>query len=170
MPLPGPLYPPASASQGATPAKDYRIRPLKRGDREALFSLLASDGWVVPAGEQETVLSWVVQHPETESFVAHHAASYGHVLGVLTMSHRPQLRLGGRLASIDVFVVSAAYRGKGVGSDLLAQAMRRAQALGCKRVELRLPGTREERHDFFEAHGFSDCGDALYVRRVDPLR
>src|SRR5215470_12948331 len=100
-------------------AKDYRIRPLKRGDKDVLFKLLAADGWIVPASEQETVLSWVVQHPEIESFVAHHAISYGSVFAVLTMSHRPQLRLGGRLASIDLFAVESGYRGNGVGTDLL---------------------------------------------------
>ena len=152
------------------PGKEYRIRSLRRGDRELLFRLLASEGWVVAEGEQETVLSWVVQHPEMETFVAHHAASYGSVFAVLTLSHRPQLRLGGRLGCIDLFAVEEAERGKGVGSDLLAQAMRRAEALGCRRIELRLPGPRDDRHDFFEAHGFTCTGDQLYVRRLNPLR
>ncbi|HEX9603102.1 MAG TPA: GNAT family N-acetyltransferase [Myxococcales bacterium] len=163
MPLPVLTRPPP------IPGKDYRIRPLRRGDKDTLFKLLAADGWVVPASDQENVLSWVVQHPEMESFVAHHAASYGSVFAVLTLSHRPQLRLGGRVACIDLFAVDAGQRGKGVGSDLLAQAMRRAEALGCKRMELRLPGTRDDRHDFFEEHGFSLGGEALYVRRLDPL-
>src|SRR5437763_7414955 len=113
-----------------TPAKDYRIRPVNPGDKDAVFRLLAADGWTVPASEQETVLSWVVQHPEIESFVAHHAVSYGSVFAVLTLSHRPQLRLGGRIACIDLFAVEAGQRGKGVGGDLLAEAMRRAEALG----------------------------------------
>jgi len=150
-------------------AKDYRIRPLKRGDKDVLFKLLAADGWIVPSSEQETVLSWVVQHPEIESFVAHHAISYGSVFAVLSLSHRPQLRLGGRVGYIDLFAVDVGYRGNGVGSDLLAQALRRAEALGCKRFELRLPGSRDYRHEFFEEHGFSPSGDALYVRRLNPL-
>jgi GNAT superfamily N-acetyltransferase len=164
MPLPVPSRPPP------IPGKDYRIRPLKRGDRDALFRLLAADGWIVPLADQETVLSWVVQHPEMESFVAHHAVSYGSVFAVLTLSHRPVLRLGGRLGTIDLFAVDEAERGKGVGTDLLAQAMRRAEALGCRRIELRLPGKRDDRHDFFEAHGFTSTGDSLYVRRLNPLR
>jgi len=93
MPMPVVSRPPPA------PGKDYRIRPLKRGDKEPLFRLLADDGWVVPGSEQETVLSWVVQHPEMESFVAHHATSYGSVFAVLTLSHRPQLRLGGQSRS-----------------------------------------------------------------------
>jgi len=54
MPLPVVSRPPPA------PGKDYRIRPLKRGDKEPLFRLLADDGWVVPRSDQETVLSWVV--------------------------------------------------------------------------------------------------------------
>ena len=38
MPLPG-----TPQTQNA-PAKDYRIRPLKRGDKDAVFRLLAADG------------------------------------------------------------------------------------------------------------------------------
>jgi GNAT superfamily N-acetyltransferase len=163
MPLPVPSRP------SPIPGKDYRIRPLKRGDRDVLFRLLAADGWIVPLSEQETVLSWVVQHPEMESFVAHHSFSYAAVFAVLTMSHRPSLRLGGRLATIDLFAVEEGERGKGVGTDLLAQAVRRAEELGCRRIELRLPGDRDDRHDFFEAHGFTSTGDYLYVRRLNPL-
>ena len=164
MPLPVPSRP------SPIPGKDYRIRPLKRGDRDAVFRLLAADGWIVPFTDQDSVLSWVVEHPEMETFVAHHAASYGSVFAVLTLSHRPQLRLGGRLGCIDLFAVEEAERGKGVGTDLLAQALRRAEALGCRRVELRLPGARDHRHEFFEAQGFTCTGDELYVRRLNPLR
>src|SRR3954470_1227263 len=93
------------------PGKEYRIRALRRGDRDVLFRLLASEGWVVGEGEQETVLSWVVQHPEMESLVAHEAACFTRVSGIITMSHRPQLGLGGRVATIVLFVVGEPYRG-----------------------------------------------------------
>ncbi|HYY52920.1 MAG TPA: GNAT family N-acetyltransferase, partial [Myxococcales bacterium] len=116
---PSPLSSPARSS-GPPPStsNEWRIRPLKRGDREAAFKLLAADGWVVPAQDQEAVLSWVVQHPELESFVAHDALSYTRILAMITMSHRPQLRLGGRVASIDLFVVAPEHRHKGIGHDL----------------------------------------------------
>jgi GNAT superfamily N-acetyltransferase len=149
--------------------KEWRIRPLKRGDREAAFKLLAAEGWVVAGHEQEAVLSWVVQHPELESFVAHDAASYGRLYAMITMSHRPQLRLGGRVASIDLFVVAQEQRHKGIGHDLLLQALRRSEALACKRVEMLLPEKRDERHDFFESYGFVNNGNDLHVRKVTPL-
>ena len=171
FPPPRSSYPPARpSSPSPANAKEWRVRPLKRGDRDAAFRLLAADGWVVAAQEQEAVLSWVVQHPELESFVAHDALSYGRLYGLITMSHRPQLRLGGRVASIDLFVVSPEHRGKGIGHDLLTQAMRRAEALACKRVEMLLPEKRDERHTFFEGYGLTNNGNDLYIWPVPPLR
>ena len=155
----------SSPSQAPAPGKDYRLRPLKRGDKEAAFRLLAADGWMVPAADQETALSWVVQHPEMESFVAHDAQVYSRLYGVITMSHRPQLRLGGRVASIDLFIVAPEQRHKGIGHDLLTQALRRSEALGCKRVEMLLPEPRDDRHDFFEKAGFVNNGNDLYIRK-----
>lgn len=158
-----------SPSLSLASGKEYRLRPLKRGDKEAAFRLLASDGWAVPASEQETVLSWVVQHPETESLVAHDAQIYSRLYGIITMSHRPQLRFGGRVASIDVFVIAPEQRHKGIGHDLLSQTLRRAEALGCKRVEMLLPAPRDERHGFFEHAGFVNTGNDLYIRQSPSL-
>jgi GNAT superfamily N-acetyltransferase len=146
--------------------KDYKIRPLKRGDREALFRMLAEDGWVVPQLEQEQVLSWVVQHPEMESIVAHRATMFSSLVGILTMSHRPQLRLGGRVACIDLFLVPPGERGKGIGHDLLAHALRRVETLGCKRLEIQLPHDRDQRHEFFEKAGFARSENDLFVRHT----
>ena len=160
MPLP---------SQPPPDGKNYRIRPLKRGDRDAAFRLLAEDGWVVPASEQELAISWVVQHPEMESFVAHDAAAYSRIFGMITLSHRPQLRLGGRVACIDLFLVAPEHRSKGIGHDLFAQSLRRAEALGCKRMELYLPPEHETRRAFFLEQGFRQSESHLYVRAVKPL-
>jgi GNAT superfamily N-acetyltransferase len=163
MPMPTQPPPPRDG-------KDYRIRPLKRGDRDAVFKLLAADGWVVPASEQELAISWVVQHPEMESFVAHDPAAFSRLYGMITMSHRPQLRLGGRVACIDLFLVAPDQRHKGIGHDLLGQALRRSEALACKRVEIHLPGARDDRHMFFEGSGFARDGNDLYVRAAPPLK
>lgn len=149
--------------------RDYRIRPLKRGDRDAAFKLLAADGWGVPAGDQELAISWVVQHPEMESFVAHDAAAFSKLFGMITMSHRPQLRLGGRVACIDLFLVAPDQRHKGIGHDLLTQALRRSEALGCKRVEVYLPPQGDSRLAFFEGNGFVKGNNDLHVR-PPPLK
>ncbi len=144
--------------------KDYRIRPLKRGDRDHAFKLLAAEGWAVPTGDQELAISWVVQHPEMESFVAHDVASFSRLFGLITMSHRPQLKIGGRIACIDLFLIGAEHRNKGVGTDLLAAALRRTEALACKQIELPLPLERDSRHSFFEENGFVQQSSTLFVR------
>jgi GNAT superfamily N-acetyltransferase len=158
--LPPSKPPPPGAAGGG---KDYKIRALKRSDRDAVFKLLAADGWVVPAGEQETAISWIVQHPEMDSFVAHDAASFSRVFGFITLTHRPQLRLAGRVGCIDAFAVAEEARHRGIGSDLLDQVLRRAAALGCKRIELSLPTERDGRHDFFEQRGFAQDDSRLFV-------
>ena len=164
MPLPPLSQPPPPKTDG----KEYRIRPLKRGDRDNAFKLLAGEGWPVAAGDQELAISWVVQHPEMESFVAHDVASYSRLFGIITMSHRPQLRFGGRVACIDLFVVAEEHRNKGVGTDLFLQTLRRTEALACKQIELYLPPARDSRHQFFEEHGFKKSGDELFVRAATP--
>jgi GNAT superfamily N-acetyltransferase len=148
--------------------KDYRIRPLKRGDRDAAFKLLAEDGWPVPANDQELAISWVVQHPEMESFVAHDAAAFSRLYGMITMSHRPQLRLGGRVACIDLFLVAPEHRHKRIAHDLLAQALRRTEALACKRVEVYLP-PGDGRRTFFESNGFLKAANDLLIRPAPPV-
>jgi GNAT superfamily N-acetyltransferase len=158
----------ALIQQPRADGKDYRVRPLKRGDRDAVFKLLASDGWVVPGSDQELAISWVVQHPEIESFVAHDAAAFSRLYGMISMSHRPQLRLGGRVACIDLFLIAPEHRQRGVGHDLLAQALRRTEALACKRVEVYLPAAREDRHLFFEGYGFFKAANDLYIRPAPP--
>jgi GNAT superfamily N-acetyltransferase len=143
---------PIGPQQGSN--KDYRVRPLKRSDRDAIFRLLAEDGWVVDAADQETAVSWIVQHPEMESWVAHDAASFSRLLGFITMSHRPLLRLAGRVAVIDAFAIAREARGKGIGTDLLDNVLRRAANLACKHVEVSLPAERDGRYAFFEERGF----------------
>ena len=103
-----------------------------------------------------------------ESFVAHDAAAFSRLFGMITMSHRPQLRLGGRVACIDLFVVAPEQRHKGIGHDLLAQALRRSEALGCKRVEIFLAAERDERLTFFEGNGFVKGNNDLYIRPTPP--
>jgi GNAT superfamily N-acetyltransferase len=88
---------------------------------------------------------------------------------MITMSHRPQLRLGGRVACIDLFLVAPEHRHKAIGNDLLVQALRRTEALACKRVEVYLPEARDDRHVFFERYGFLKTAHDLYMRPAPPV-
>ena len=146
--------------------KDYRIRPLKRGDRDAAFKLLASDGWVVPANDQELAISWVVQHPEMESFVAHDATAFSRLYGMITMSHRPQLKLGAG-GAFDVVVVGAGASGLACAMRLKKRGRSVVVVDGGALAQTVVSMTKGK-HIFAEPTNVKNASD-LYVRRAPPV-
>lgn len=101
----------------------------------------------------------VVRHPEAAVFVAVLGAK---TLGYLALSYRPQIRLGGRAASIDELVVAADQRGGGIGSSLLQTALDHARSIGCRRVELQTNRARESyTRQFYVERGFTEVDSAL---------
>jgi GNAT superfamily N-acetyltransferase len=122
---------------------------------EALSTLLRELGFT--EGSDTQTVHWVTSHPEIEIFVACDAQD--RPVGMLSLSHRPQLRLRGRIATVDELVVTEPWRRRGVGRALLLHAIERAKVLSVKRLEL------ASRHEagpdtvrFYEACGFAaDC-------------
>ena len=154
MPLPS-----RSSSSPSAPA--FRVRLARRGDGEQFGTLLAELGHS-GAGDTPTV-HWVLSHPEIEVHVAADASD--RPLGLLSLSHRPQLRLSGRIATIDELVVLSSARRQGVGRALVLRALERAKVLSVKRVELQLPSVpTEETFRFCEAMGFRDAERGVVTR------
>ena len=115
-----------------------KLRAARRGDTDSIYRLLAEGSGesaaVVPVADQSNTVSWIVSHPETEVMLAVDRQDAG--VGMISLSHRPSLRIGGRIASIETLLVTGAMRGKGIGSALLDHMLDRARKLGCKRVEV----------------------------------
>ena len=108
-------------------------------------------------------MHWVLSHPEIEVHVA--ADGSDRPLGLLSLSHRPQLRLSGRIATIDELVVLHSARRQGVGRALVQRALERARVLSVKRVELQLPSVpTEATYRFCEAMGFKDAERGVVTR------
>lgn len=138
----------------------FRVRPARRGDGEALAALLAELGY--PGSADTSTVHWVLSHPEMAVIVA--ADAQDKPVGMITLSHRPQLRLKGRIVTIDELVVSAAWRRKGVGKALMKHALERARVLTAKRVELHTHKSRGEAvRAFYESCGFQEV-DSLVMR------
>lgn len=114
----------------------------------------------------DETFSQVARHPESAVFVAVEGLR---VLGYLALSHRPQIRLGGREAVIDELCVDDTRRGGGIGSALLSAALEHARGLGCRRVEVRTRRSRQSyQRGFYLAHGFVEAPSA--VLRIDLKR
>lgn len=136
-----------------------RIRTARRGDRDSIYRLFGEVGVTVPPHDQSNTLSWIVSHPEIEVLMAVDPVDRG--VGMICLTHRPSLRVGGRVASIDTFVVSESMRRKGIGSELLKRSLERARMLGCRQVELAV--VSEQAHAFLRRRGFSGEGGVLAV-------
>ena len=136
-------------------SEPYRIRPARRGDREGIANLLAEIGY--PQACDNAILAWVISHPEMEAHMA--VDPLDRVVGMVSFSHRPQLRLKGRGATIDELVVAPAWRGKGIGRALMNVAITRLKVLSCKRLELASVG--RSTIPFFQKLGLTEVDAGL---------
>ena len=73
---------------------------------------------------------------------------------------------GGRCAEIESVHVHPDFRGSGIGSALLRDAVERARRLGCYRVQLTSNIVRADAHRFYERLGFvpSHAGFKMSLR------
>ena len=141
----------------------FRVRAARRGDGEALAALLGELGY--PGAADTSTVHWVLSHPEMDVIVA--ADNMDKPVGMITLSHRPQLRMKGRIVTIDELVVSASWRRRGVGRALMKRALERARALTAKRVELIThKGRGEAVRAFYESCGFEEA-DSMVMRLTD---
>ncbi|WP_338865458.1 GNAT family N-acetyltransferase [Myxococcus stipitatus] len=118
-----------------------------------------------PQGTDQQTVHWVVSHPEIEIFVAGDAQD--RPVGMLSFSHRPQLRLRGRVGTIDELVVTESWRRRGVGRALIKQILERCKVLSAKQLQLVSPlATTPETRAFYIACGFSEV-DAGVFRHLE---
>jgi N-acetylglutamate synthase-like GNAT family acetyltransferase len=149
--------PAPSSRLPATSPAGFRIRAARRGDAEGIANLVRELGY--PATDLSTV-NWVISHPEMEIIIASDLVDKP--IGMLSLSHRPQVRMKGRILTIDELVVTAAWRKKGVGKGLLKKAIERAKVLSVKRVQLVIDKTQlAPLLPFFIAAGLKESGDSV---------
>ena len=136
----------------------FKVRPARRGDAAPIATLMSELGFT---GDPATV-TWIISHPEMELLVA--ADPLDKAIGVVCLAHRPQIRFGGRIATIEELLVTIPWRRKGVGRELLKRTVERARVLGVKRLEVQtLKADDPAAIAFFRACGFVP-GDASVMK------
>jgi GNAT superfamily N-acetyltransferase len=122
-----------------------------------------------PEGSDVPTVHWVMSHPEMEVLVA--VDGQDKPIGMLSLAHRPQLRIRGRVASIDELIVAAAWRRRGVGRALVRNAIERARVLNANRLDLIVehldPATSQA---FAEACGFQSTPTRTWYLNSNDLK
>lgn len=137
------------------------IRPATEQDVQSAIRLMAQLGYPDLSLSKfvETYHS-VLRHPAMTVIVCE--GEDGEVIGLATISQRPQLRLTADLITIDEFVIADNARGRGVGRALLDHIRVMARKAGACRLELNTNRARESyRRAFYIKNGFTEADSAV---------
>jgi GNAT superfamily N-acetyltransferase len=137
------------------------VRLATESDLQAAYKLMAELGYpdLSPPRFVETYQS-VLKHPAMTLIVAER--DDGEIVGLATISRRPQLRLTANLLTIDELVVAGHARGQGIGRALLDHVMAIARDSGAARLELETSRARASYHrQFYLKNGFVEADSAV---------
>lgn len=117
------------------------VRPAFLSDGVNILALLEVKGYYPdPLGFANTYRK-TLNDPD---FLVRVAESDGRLVGVATLSFRPQLGLGGTLASLDEFVVTDGPHRRAAERALLKATARKARAMGARKVVLQPTETKPQ--------------------------
>jgi GNAT superfamily N-acetyltransferase len=161
--------------------EDLRIRPAREDDLGRVVELLVLGA--VPGGPPSredpadlTPYAAALERIEEGEGAVLLADLEGEVVGVCQLLVFRHLQAhGGLCAEIESVHVHPDHRNGGVGAALVAEAIARADAAGCYRVQLTSNAARPDAHRFYESLGFvpSHVGFKLLLpsasaRRLQP--
>ena len=161
---------------GSWSAEDLRFRDATLDDLPRLIAWLADD----PLGAKREAASdddATVDPRYTRAFVEIEADPnhtillavdpHGTPLGCLQWSLLPNLTYaGGRRAQIEGVRVDPSARGRGIGSALVEEAVRRAREAGCVLIQLTTDRRRPDAARFYAAAGFRATHHGMKRRLV----
>lgn len=141
-----------------------RVRRAEEADLPAIRVLLAALGYDLADGARaRALLRDVLSRPDMGLFLAIDRGRAGLPVGLLHLSCRPQLHLGGPIVCIDALAVRPETRGLGVGRRLLRRARAYAHLQRAVRIEVHTTRARENyRRGFYPANGYREVPSALF--------
>jgi GNAT superfamily N-acetyltransferase len=141
------------------------IRLATETDVQAAFKLMSELGYPgLSLPRFVKAYHAVLEHPAMLVIVAEDDDE--ELIGLASITNRPQLRLTAHLVTIDELVVAERARGRGIGQQILKAAEAMARKLGARRLELETNRARESyRRGFYIKNGFTEADSA--VMRID---
>jgi GNAT superfamily N-acetyltransferase len=143
------------------------IRKVRRKDLSVLVELLAGMEGEAPAlAHVSRVFREMASYPSYAAYLAH---MNGRPVGTFSLLVFPTLvREYAFEALADAVVVAPAWRGRGIGGAMMAEAMRLAAQAGCYKLMLSSSTAREDAHSFYRSLGFRQHGVSFWID-IAPL-
>lgn len=108
------------------------LRRARPGDAPGVRTLVEHLGYTPDDRAFTETFTQVARHPEAVVLIL---AEGVRVVGYLAFSHRPQIRLGGRVAVIDELAIHPDFADRGLSAFLVEHALELARGLACVRIE-----------------------------------
>ena len=136
------------------------FRIATRDDIPVIVRLLADDElgsqrekYVSPLPDEYYAAFEQIQNDRNHELIV--TETNGEVIGTLHLMFLPSLSYrGGLRAQIESVRVDREYQNKGIGSQMMSWAMRRAKDRGAHIAQLTTHTSREDAHRFYERLGF----------------
>jgi ribosomal protein S18 acetylase RimI-like enzyme len=136
-----------------------RIREATIGDSAVIVQLMTQlieasgyeDWQVFPERVEESLRKMA----DSDAYQVLLAEDEGQVVGLLSLSFRHTLFHSAPTALIDELVVEQGHRRRGVGRQLMAEAIERCRAAGCCEIEVSTERSNEAAQEFYRQHGFN---------------
>lgn len=129
------------------------IRSVKENDFEAVF-LLFKQLWPNKELNKYDLFEVFKRGIISENDEYYCAEVNGEVIGFCSYAIVNNFWQAGYIGYVYSMIVDGAFRGKGIGTDLLKRILESARERNCKKVELDSGFPREQAHKFYEKLGF----------------
>ena len=149
-----------------------QIRPAVENDMAAVLALYAQpdmdNGRVLDLAQAQALWAQFARYPSYRLFVAV-SSDHRQVVGsyALLVMHK-LAHQGTPSAVVEDVVVRPDQQRQGIGRQLMAHAMREAQAAGCYKLALSSNHRRADAHAFYNALGFQPHGVSFVVSPSAP--
>lgn len=134
------------------------ITPATLADIPALSNLLTTlftqEAEFTPdSAAQVRGLNLIIRQPETGLILV--ARNEDTVLGMVNLLYTVSTALGERVGLLEDMVIADHARGRGIGTQLLEQAIAAARSNGCRRITLLTDRDNIVAQRFYQKHGFT---------------